>query len=53
MKTKIISVEEDGEDVFTKTNYCTNYKCNKAKLKNQKGFRICPVCGSSYGKVRK
>lgn len=49
-----ISIEEDGEDIFTPfPKYCLvcfNQKQIKYKLKNKNGFLCCINCGGSYGK---
>lgn len=54
-----MQVEEDGDEVLVKTDYCArcrigfdkNDKPIYAKLEPKNGFRCCVVCGGSYGAV--
>ena len=54
MKTKLINVEEDSDEIFrTMPKRCIIPTCKKAKIAvDKRGFHVCTKCGASYGKKK-
>ena len=57
---KVIEISPDnGQGITERVGFCTCWECQRwdgehpiapALVTNDKGFRICSACGSSYGR---